>query len=176
MDSQTLAEKRASIRSELDATRAGFHALLDEITPENLARRSHNPGWTNGEVLFHITLGFILIPVLVPILRVFGRLPRRYSKTFAAVLNSGTRPFNAINGLGPRIGTKLLSGRRLGDQYDRSHRAILRIVDSLPDREWSRGMYYPTRWEPLFADYMLLEDVLRFPSLHFRFHQDQLSR
>lgn len=36
-------------------------------------------------------------------------------------------------------------------------------------------MYYPDRWEPLFQDYMTLEDILRFPMRHVRFHLQHIN-
>lgn len=32
-----------------------------------------------------------------------------------------------------------------------------------------------TRWDPFFNDYMTLADVYRYPTQHFRFHEQQLS-
>lgn len=169
-------DRSAAIRAEIEATGSSFHALLDSLTDEDLRRQSHNPGWTNGEVLFHIVLAFILVPFLVPLLRFFGRLPRRFSRLFAAVLDAGTGLFNVANGLGPRLGSRVFSGARLGALFDRTQRSILQLVASTRDEEWERGMYYPSRWEPLFGDFMTLEDVVRYPTIHFRFHVDQLSR
>lgn len=48
-------------------------------------------------------------------------------------------------------------------------------LDAEADADLARGMHYPTRWDPFFADYMTLADVNRFPSMHFRFHERQLS-
>src|SRR5688572_29091333 len=74
---------RETVRVELEATRATFHALLASLTEENLRWRSHNPGWTNGEILAHMTFGFIVINVLLPMARMWGRLPKGSSKWFA---------------------------------------------------------------------------------------------
>jgi len=38
-----------------------------------------------------------------------------------------------------------------------------------------RGMYYPTSWDPFFAEYMTLAQLYRYPTEHFRFHQRQLT-
>jgi len=167
---------KVALRNELEAARAAFHALLDSLTDEDLRRPSNNPGWTNGEVLFHMTLAFILVPILVPMLGFWGRLPRRYSKRFAGILNASTGLFNIVNGLGPRIGGRIFSRERLRKQFDRTHDAIMRRVDSASEAAWGQGMHYPTRWEPLFQDYMTLEDVLRYPTIHLAFHMDHVSR
>ena len=38
------------------------------------AKPSHNPGWTNGQLLFHVLLGFVLVLPLAGILVFFGHL------------------------------------------------------------------------------------------------------
>lgn len=170
------SDSRASILTELKSARAAFHALLDSLSDEDLRRRSLNPGWTNGEILFHMTFGFMLIPPLVPMLRLFGRLPKRFSRAFAWLLNAGTPLFNWVNALGARGGGKVYDRPAIARKYDRVHASILRIVDSIKDDEWQCGMYYPHKWDHLFDEYMTLEQVLRYPTIHLRFHLDQIAR
>ena len=38
-----------------------------------------------------------------------------------------------------------------------------------------RGMYYPTSWDPFFAEYMTLAQIYHYPTQHFRHHQRQLT-
>jgi hypothetical protein len=38
-----------------------------------------------------------------------------------------------------------------------------------------RGMHYPATWDPFFASYMTLAAIYRYPTQHFRFHQQQLT-
>ncbi|MFI6433542.1 DinB family protein [Rhodococcus oryzae] len=65
--------------------------------------------------------------------------------------------------------------QRMGRQCDR-------VIASLEHRLWNeseadlrRGMHFPTRWDPFFADYMTLEQVYRYPGEHFDFHRRQLT-
>jgi len=164
------------LRAEFEATRLTFHSLLASLTADDLRRRSHNPGWTNGELLFHMTLEFLSIPALGRLIRVLGRLPPRYSHALARLLNSFTSSFNRINALIPRLGGKVYTRKRLGALYDRIHRRIVRQLDTIPDNEWQLGMHYPTKWEPLFSDYMTLEEFFYYPIKHFNFHLRQLAR
>jgi DinB family protein len=166
---------RTDILAELATTRAAFHALLTPLSEADLRKPSHNPSWTNGEILFHMTFGFILILTLAPLVRLFGRLPKRFSHGFARLLNGITGFFNWFNALGPRLGGKVFTRNRIGGLYDWVYRALVRLVNSMPDDEWDRGMYYPDRWDTLFSDYMTLEQVLRYPTRHFIFHQQQIA-
>ncbi len=165
-----------SIRAELESTRAAFHALLGSLTQQDLQRRSNNPGWTNGEILFHMTFAFMLLIPFRPIHWFFGVLPKSVSRLFARLLNSGTSIFNWINALGARGGGRIYTHERIGKKYDAVHASILRTLDSISEKEWRRGMHYPTKWDALFNEYMTLEDVFRYPTRHFNFHLNQISR
>jgi len=80
-------DRRVALRADLVAAHASFHALLDALTDADLRRPSRNPGWTNGEVLWHMVFGFVILAALAPLVRFWGRLPRRYAKRIARVLN-----------------------------------------------------------------------------------------
>jgi hypothetical protein len=164
---------KESIRSELQATRADYHALLGSLSEQGWYGRSRNPAWTNGQLLFHVTLAFLLVLPLFRIMRLFGRLPRRCSKIFASLLNLSTPLFNRVNAIGPRVGARIYQRDALGRKYDRVHAAILKRLYSIRDEEWARGMYYPTRWEPSFAEYMRFEDLFHYPTVHFKHHRSQ---
>ncbi len=169
-------DNKRAIAAVLRANRAEFHALLDSMSAADRRRESLNPGWTNQEVLFHMTFAFMLIPALLWIVRGFGLLPDRYSKAFANLLNAATPAFNVVNAAGARIGCRVVSTARLARLYDRSHRAILKRLSRLSDEDLKSGMYYPARWDALFADFMTIEQILDYPVTHFRFHAGQLAR
>ena len=163
------------IRRELDDSRSQFQGILESLTPDDWSRPSRNPAWTNGQLLFHIALGFFLVLPLVRILRLFAVLPPAASKFFARVLNAATPLFNWINAIGPKFGARIFGRRRLGRTFDRVHARILRTVDSISASDWQRGMHYPVRWEPRFSDFMTLEKLLRYPTVHFEHHRTQLT-
>ena len=169
-------DTRETVRAELEATRATFHVLLGSLTQENLRRRSHNPGWTNGEILAHITFGFIVVNVLLPMARLWGRLPKSSSKWFAWLLNSATGPFNWVNALGARFQGRIFNYERVGKIYDWVHASLLKQVDSIKEDEWQHGMYYPTRWDSNFDEFMTLEKLFHYPVIHFNFHLKQIAR
>jgi uncharacterized damage-inducible protein DinB len=164
-----------NIRQEYESARADFHRVLDAFTPADLSRRSNNPGWTNAELLFHITLGFMLIPRLSFLIRLFSRLPRGVSRTFAWLLNTSTPLFDRINGWGPHGGARLYSGKRLAAKFDRSIDAALKTADSISEGDWLRSMAYPTRWDPMIDENMTLEGLFHYMVRHMEFHKTQLS-
>jgi hypothetical protein len=54
---------------------------------------------------------------------------------------------------------------------DKLHRRL----DAESESDLARGMYYPTRWDPFFKEYMAPADVYLFPTQHFDFHRQQLT-
>jgi hypothetical protein len=170
------SDKKQAVRKELEAARMEFHALAGSFSVGELRRQSLNPGWTNQEIMFHMTLGFLLLPTLIRIVGLWSRAPAQCSRAFADALNWSTPAFNAVNVIGPRIASHVFYGTRLERLYDRQHRAILRRLRRLGADEMQAGMPYPSRWDPLFADYMTVEKLLAYPIEHFRFHAGQLAR
>src|SRR6187397_2111375 len=101
MDREQHALKKA-IREELETSRASFHSLLASLSAQDFQRQSLNQGWTNGEILAHMTFGFMIVNILLPLARVWGRLPKGSSRWFAWLLNALTGPFNWFNAIGAR--------------------------------------------------------------------------
>lgn len=166
---------REEIRGELAMARTQFHKLLDSLSEQDLKKQSLNPGWTNGEILAHTTFGFIVINVLLPMARLWGRLPKDSSKWFAWLLNTFTGAFNWFNMIGARGQGKVFTYQRIGKIYDSVHFSLLKKIDSIKDDEWEHGMYYPTKWDSNFEEFMTLEKLFRYPISHFNFHLKQIA-
>ena len=171
----TKPEKEEILR-KFETARADFHHLLASLSQQDLQKQSLNPGWTNGEILAHMTFGFIVINVLLPLARLWGRLPKASSKWFAWLLNAFTGPFNWFNALGARGQGKVFTHQRLGNIYDRVYDSLINKIHSIKDDEWERGMYYPTKWDPDFDEFMTLEKLFHYPVTHFNFHLTQIAR
>jgi len=167
---------KETIRGELGTAHTRFHTLLDSFSEQDFHRQSLNPGWTNGEILAHMTFGFIIMNALLPMARLWGRLPKGSSKWFAWTLNAFTGPFNWINALGARGQGKVFTHKRIGRIYDRACFSLVKKVDSIKDGEWERGMHYPTKWDSNFDEFMTLEKLFHYPVTHFDFHLAQISR
>ncbi|MER5184505.1 DinB family protein [Streptomyces sp. NPDC002896] len=119
--------------------------------------------------------GYIVVLALLPLVRLFGRLPAGASRAWARLLNAATRPFDVINYLGAVGGARFCNHRRMGAKLDRTLAALHRHVDAEPDAKLARTMAFPTGWDPFFKDVMTLEEVYRYPTQHFDFHRAQLT-
>jgi uncharacterized damage-inducible protein DinB len=169
-------DTRDVIRAELEATQKVFHELLDSFSEADFHRKSQNPGWTNGEILVHMMFGFIILNALLPLARLWAHLPKWTSKPFAWLLNRFTTPFNWINALGARGQARLFPYRKLRTIYDRANDRLMKLIDHIHDEEWERGMYYPTRWDSNFHEFMTIRELFHYPVKHFNFHLGQIKR
>jgi hypothetical protein len=107
--------------------------------------------------------------------RLFGRLPEPVSRSFAAALSAGTRPFHHINYLGSVAGALLFHGPRLTRRLDRTIDLLHRRLDAETEQALGRRMHFPVGWDPLFGDTMTLEQVYRYGTEHYGFHRAQLT-
>src|SRR5215216_8079099 len=130
---------KEEIRRELEMARAKFHTLLDSLSEQDFQKQSLNPGWTNGEILAHMTFGFIIINVLLPMARLWGKLPIGSSKWFSSFLNAFTGFFNWFNALGARGQGKVFTYRRIGKIYDHAYFSLLKKINFIKDDEWVHG-------------------------------------
>jgi hypothetical protein len=172
----THQETKDLILAEFETTRTVFHALLDSFSENDLRRQSRNPGWTNGEILTHMTFGFIILNALLPMARVWGYFPGWTSKIFAWTLNAFTTPFNWVNALGARFQARVFTYPRIGAVYDWAHFSLMKQINSIKEEEWERGMHYPTRWDSNFSDFMTIEKLFHYPVIHFHFHLGQIAK
>ena len=164
-----------AIHNDLERARATIHTLVATTTSADLRRPTDGTRWTNQQMLFHMVFGYLVVLRLLPLVRLFGRLPDRYSKTFARVLNAGTRPFHTVNYLGSCGGALVFHDPRLVRLCDRVIDALHRHLDHDTESTMSRTMHFPVGWDPYFRDTMSLADVYRFGTQHFDAHARQLT-
>jgi len=170
-----LPVSRESVHEELERVRMEFLRLIGESSPEGLRRRSDETRWTNEQLLFHMLLGYLVVRTLLPLVRLFGRLPHGFSRGFAGVLNAMTRPFHVVNYLGGCAGALVVRGSRLEAQVNRTIASLHRQLEGESTAALNRGMAFPPGWDPFFRDQMTLLDVYHYGTQHFDFHHRQLT-
>lgn len=166
---------RQAVHDELDRIQADFRRLLSQATPADLARRSRGTKWTNEQLLFHMLFGYMIVRALLPLVSVFGRLPRGVSRSYARLLNAATGPFDLINYLGPCGAVHIYGHNRMTAKLDRVLSALHSRLDAATPNDLARGMYFPAPWDPFFTGYMTVADLYRYPTRHYDFHRSQLT-
>ena len=163
------------IADELRVACDDFHMLLDGATSAELRGATNGTRWTNEQLLFHMLFGYLLVRNLLPLVKAFGRLPRPWSRGFAAALNAATRPFHVINYVGSLGGARVLGHARMEGLMDRVVDSLIRSLSQASNVQLDRGMHFPVDWDPYFQDFMNLRDVYHYPTQHYRHHRDQLT-
>lgn len=166
---------RQALHDGFERSRADLHRLVAQATPADLKRRTDGTRWTNQQMLWHMAFGYLIVRRLLPLVRLFGRLPDRFSRTFAAGLDAGTRPFHHINYFGAVGGALFFHGPRLIRQLDRTLDRLHRSVDAETETAMGCRMHFPVGWDPYFRDTMTVAEVYRYGTQHYDFHRAQLT-
>jgi hypothetical protein len=96
-------------------------------------------------------------------------------RTFAAVLDTGRRPFHWVNYAGSCGGALVFNHARMGRLCDRTIDHLVDRLEHEPEERMGRSMPFPTSWDPYFQPRMSLADVYAYPALHYRHHRAQLT-
>ena len=161
--------------AEMDRVRHDYRGLLDGATVADLRKPTDGTKWNNEQLLFHMLFGYLLVRNLRFLVWGFSHLPDVASRRFAALLNSGTRPFHVINYAGSLFGARVLGSAGMARLMDRVLSSLARSVRSQHQGALDRGMYFPVGWDPYFKDYMTLRDVYHYPTQHYDHHRQQLT-
>ena len=148
---------------------------MSEASRPSLRRGSNGTLWSNEQLLYHMVFGYMVVLRLLALVRLFGRLPDRFSRMFAGILNAGTRPFHVVNYLGSCGGALVFHGPRLVRLSDRVVASLHRHLDRESEQALRRTMHFPVGWDPFFRDTMSLADVYRYGTEHFEYHRRQLT-
>jgi hypothetical protein len=153
---------------ELDSRLAG-------ATPAWLQAHSEGTRWSNEELLFHMVFGYMVVAALLPMVRIFGRLPKSWNRAFGRFLNACTVPFDVVNFWGTRAAALVFNHRRMSRKMHATTRRLAARLGGESPASLVRAMDFPDRWDPFFKPVMTLADVYAYPTLHFDFHASQLS-
>jgi hypothetical protein len=155
---------REEIRTELEATRQAYHALLDSLTEEDWRRPSGNTAWTVGQLMVHMTFAPRMLPADVRMIRGGGWMPR-----LPAFL------FNWSNVLMTRWAARKQSLDTVGAVYDAAHQRALDLLDTIQNDEWGLSREYP-EWDPMLSGTVTIERLFRYLSDHFEAHAEQVRQ
>jgi hypothetical protein len=166
---------RRDTDADLERVAADFHELVYSATIAELRAPTNGTKWTNGQLLFHMLFGFLLVRALLVVVKVFGRLPDTVSRVFAAALNAGTRPFHVVNYLCALPAARVLRGRSMSRVMDHVIGQLRAVLGTESARTLALEMHFPTRWDPYFNDVMTVADLYDYPTKHYQHHRRQLT-
>ena len=146
---------REAIRAELEGTRRAYHDLVNWLSSEDWKKKTVNPGWRAGQILWHLAWGA-------------GYFPRGVEECRKGkARNPPTWIMNPLNKVITRIGSRGATPQSVSSKYDAAHARILACLDGVQDDEWNKGV------KPLgaFGAYKTVESVFHSVTLHFKEHE-----
>jgi len=138
-----------AVSAELAHIRHDFRQLITHASAADMQRPTDGTRWSNGQLLFHMLLGYLIVRALLPLTRLFARLPGPASAGFAWLLNSASRPFHLINYLGSCAGARIIPPARLPGMLDRVTGALERRLQQETDAALDRGNALPDQLGPV---------------------------
>ncbi|MGN6130472.1 MAG: DinB family protein [Nocardioidaceae bacterium] len=163
-----------SIATEMHDACRDFHRLVDGATTADLRKRSDGTRWTNDQLLLHMLFGYLVVRALLWLVRGFSILPARYSRDFARVLNTATRPSTSSTTSG-RSGARVLGPGGMERAMDNVTDSLIGTLHRASEKQLAQGMHFPVGWDPYFSHYMTVQDVLHYATQHYEHHRRQLT-
>lgn len=152
------AQDRASIRSELATTQAAYHDLVAQITQAQWSARSGNPGWTCGQLVWHLASGVKFAAGLIENARKGkGTNPPSFLLPLA---------YKANEFIVRRSSRKATRQSVLSD-YDSGQARLLTILDGLQDHEFALSATN-------FGEARTIAETFRMPVAHFAEHGPEI--
>lgn len=146
-----------AIREELESTRKAFHELLESLSDEDWTRKSANPAWSVGHLMWHLGRGMEFFPQNVEHCRK-GRGPNPPSWLIA--------PGNVLL---TRLGSLGAKPASVAEKYDRAHEILLACLDGVQDDEWGKRAR-------VYGNDYTIESTFREVAEHYREHEMDILR
>ncbi len=143
---------RAAIRSDLEATRDRFHALLAAWPEEDWPRHGAATAWSVGELLAYLTLSLERVPTQVA-----------RARRGQGMLNGPPVLLHARNVLQARRGAAKEDRHHIGRRYDAAQATVLVTLEDVRDDEWGKGAR-------CFHRYPTVATILHRPVAHCEEH------
>ncbi len=148
---------REAIRAELEATRTAYRALLESLSPEDWKKKSGNPAWSVGQLMWHIPWAT-------------GYLPRVVN---ACRKGKGFNPpawlMDPVNVLTTRLGSRGATPKSVAAKYDAVHATIIACLEGVKDSEWQLGVRS-------FGEHYTIESAFHGAAGHFREHEADILK
>jgi len=158
---------KEELEADLETARQNFHHLLDSVPETFYVHPSLIDGWTNGDVLYHITLG-------PPAIR-FEILMIRYTPwVFKALNNTTAGLFNWGNALFARH-PKRITRQRLIKAYEAGHAGLRSSLRRMDESDFARSVIYPESFVSEVAGVASIERLFRYIKVHCEVHATQIK-
>ena len=154
------------LEADLEAARQGFHHLLDSVPEAAYVHPSLIDGWTNGDVLYHITLG-------PPAIRFEILMIKNIPWVFKGLNDFASGIFNWGNALFARY-PKRITRQRLIKAYEAGHAGLMSSLRRMDESDFARSVIYPESFVSEVAGVASIERLFRYIRMHCEVHAKQI--
>ena len=148
---------RAAIRAELEQTRRAYRDLLGSLTAAEWRRKSGNPAWTVGQLMWHLASNVAFSAE--------GAKRSRQGKGF----NIPSVIADPLNTLMTRFGARKATKASVAQQYDAGHEKLLAALDATTEADWKKGAKF-------FGRFVTVEGQFRSVKEHFDEHNADIQK
>jgi hypothetical protein len=154
---QTATPDRAALKSELESTRAAYHRLLDSLSEDDWKKKSANPAWSVGQLMWHLGFGMEFFPRAIEYCR----------------KGKGPNPPAFLIGIGnvflTRFGSRGANPKSAREKYDAAHAQLVAALDTIRDDEWSKSAR-------VYGDDYTIASLFPEATKHFREHEADIKK
>jgi hypothetical protein len=156
-DAQTATPTVDQLRTELEQTRAAYHELANSLAPEDFRKKSGNPAWTIGQMMWHMAWGIQYTTASAAALR--GK------KQFAPPRGL----FDLVNPWITRWGARHATPDSVTKMYDESHAKVLASLETLTDEDLAKTV------KPLYEEETVAYGF-QMPTRHLAEHRPEVLK
>ena len=160
MNTETLID----LRSEIEMTKERFHRMLVTIPEEALRLPSKCAKWTNGEVLYRMTLAPLIVRSILK--RNFGNMsqPRLPKLVTGPLIEWGSE--RRI-----RSAVRKLTLLALAKDYEYNCALLVEILDRFVDEDFATTVMIPEPEKLLLPPWVTVEQLLHYVKDHFNLYR-----
>lgn len=148
---------RAAIRAELERIKTSYHGLLASLSEADWKKKSANPAWSVGQLMWHLGRGV------------------EFSNNAVGYCRRGKAPnppvwlINPANVLITRVGSRGATRQSVAEKYDAGHAALIACLDGVQEDEWQKGV-------TAFGTHFTIESTFGGVTEHFKEHEADILK
>jgi len=158
---------KEELEGDLETARQNFHHLLDSVPEAAYVHPSLIDGWTNSDVLYHITLGPRAIRFEILMIKNIPWIFKALNDFTSEIFNWG----NALFARHP----KRITRQRLIKAYEAGHAGLMSSLRRMDESDLAKSVLYPESFVSEVAGVASIERLYRYIRLHCEIHGAQIK-
>lgn len=155
MTDATATVSKDALRADIETVRTEYLALLDSLSAEDWTKKTANPSWTVGNLMWHLGFGAEFFGQAVGYCRK-GKAP-----------NPPQFLVNPLNSLLTRFRSRGATPERVRAQYEAATNKLLGLLEGVGDDEWQKSA-------TIYGTPYTVEKAFQGPRAHWDEHRPDI--